>query len=230
MTTTRGVVKRPGPRAAWRAACLAAATLASTLAAAADVYWFTDEDGGVHLSNVPSGSHFRRLLEDPSSPPAETAPGGARVAPTPRAARGAGTPATGTWRGAAAYGELIDRAAQAAQLEGALLRAVIAVESAFDPLAISPKGAGGLMQLMPATARRYGVVDTFDPAQNVRGGARYLKDLLRMFGGDLTLALAAYNAGEASVVRHGNAIPPFRETQQYVPKVLALYRHYQGAR
>jgi soluble lytic murein transglycosylase-like protein len=83
------------------------------------------------------------------------------------------------------------------------------------------------MQLMPETAQRYGVTDRFDPVQNLHGGARYLSDLLRMFGGDLSLALAGYNAGEKNVVKHGYQIPPFQETKAYVPKVLNLYRKYQ---
>ena len=83
------------------------------------------------------------------------------------------------------------------------------------------------MQLMPETAQRYGVTDRFDPIQNLHGGARYLSDLLRMFDGNLSLALAGYNAGENSVVKHGYQIPPYAETRAYVPKVLDLYRKYQ---
>jgi soluble lytic murein transglycosylase-like protein len=107
------------------------------------------------------------------------------------------------------------------QVPASLLEAVIAVESAFDPRAVSPKGAQGLMQLMPATAERFGVVDPFDPRDNVRGGARYLRQLLAQFDGALPLALAAYNAGEQAVIRFGRRIPPFAETQRYVPRVLA---------
>jgi soluble lytic murein transglycosylase-like protein len=127
-------------------------------------------------------------------------------------------------RRAAAYSALIDDVARRAELQPALLCAVIAIESAFDPRAVSRKGAQGLMQLRPATAKRYGVQRPFDPAENVRGGAGYLKDLLKRYGNDLELALAAYNAGEDAVDRHGRTIPPFAETQAYVPAVLALYR------
>jgi|OpeIllAssembly_1097287.scaffolds.fasta_scaffold21643_2 hypothetical protein len=118
---------------------------------------------------------------------------------------------------------LVDVVAPSYGLEPALLLAVISAESGFRSKAVSPKGAQGLMQLMPATARRLGVRDPFDPEQNVRGGARYLNQLLRLFGNDLRLALAAYNAGEDAVMRHGRSVPPYPETQQYVTRVLGRY-------
>jgi soluble lytic murein transglycosylase-like protein len=101
-----------------------------------------------------------------------------------------------------------------------LLHAVIRTESAYNPAALSSAGAVGLMQLMPGTAKRYGVPDIWDPVENLRGGARYLRDLLDLFGNDLRLALAAYNAGENAVIKYGNRIPPYPETQRYVRKVL----------
>ena len=113
-----------------------------------------------------------------------------------------------------------------------LLQALIATESGFDPLAVSPRGAVGLMQVMPTTAERYGVTadkktpvakKLTDPRTNIRAGARYLRDLIRMFPGQLELALAAYNAGEGAVQRAGNRIPNFRETQNYVKTVMQLY-------
>ncbi|RKZ40322.1 MAG: lytic transglycosylase [Gammaproteobacteria bacterium] len=121
------------------------------------------------------------------------------------------------------YQLLIEAAAKNARLSPALLHAVVQVESNYNPKAVSPKGAVGLMQLMPATAKRYGVTDRTDPIANLNGGARYLFDLLTLFNNDLSLALAAYNAGENAVKRYGNTIPPYKETKNYVKKVKKLY-------
>ncbi len=122
-----------------------------------------------------------------------------------------------------AVAHLIEKAAADTNLRPALIHAVIRAESAYRQDAVSSKGAVGLMQLMPGTAERYGVTDRYDPAQNIRGGTTYLRDLLLMFEGDLELAVAAYNAGENAVMKYGNKIPPYRETQNYVRKVMAFY-------
>jgi soluble lytic murein transglycosylase-like protein len=114
----------------------------------------------------------------------------------------------------------IDEIAKQYHLHPGLLHAIVRVESAYNPKALSRKGAQGLMQLMPATAKRYGVDNSYDPQQNLQGGAKYLKDLLKLFEFDIKLALAAYNAGENAVLRHGNKIPPYPETKSYVKKVL----------
>jgi hypothetical protein len=121
------------------------------------------------------------------------------------------------------YDALIRMEGAHSGLDPKLLAAVIDAESAANPNALSPKGAMGLMQLMPATAERFGVTNAFDPAQNIRGGAQYLAQLLKMFNYDVALALAAYNAGEGNVIRYGHQIPPFEETRKYVDKVITKY-------
>jgi soluble lytic murein transglycosylase-like protein len=115
----------------------------------------------------------------------------------------------------------IDAAVALHAVSRELVRAIIQVESAFDNRAVSTAGARGLMQLMPATARRFGVSDSFDPRQNIFAGTRYLRILLDTYGGDVSLSVAAYNAGEGAVARY-NGIPPFQETRNYVRKVNAL--------
>lgn len=122
---------------------------------------------------------------------------------------------------------LIPKVAAEIGLEVALLHAVIETESDYNPKAVSHKGAVGLMQLMPATAKRFGVTNRYDPTQNIYGGARYLRYLLKLFNNNLQLAVAAYNAGEGNVRKYGNKIPPFRETQGYVKKVMRLYKTYR---
>jgi len=123
---------------------------------------------------------------------------------------------------------LVARTAADIRIDPALLMAVIHAESGFNAAALSPKGAVGLMQLMPATAGRYGSADPRDPAFNVRAGAAHLQYLIGRYG-NLSLALAAYNAGEGAVERHGMRVPPYTETQQYVPRVMSLYRGYQSS-
>jgi soluble lytic murein transglycosylase-like protein len=122
------------------------------------------------------------------------------------------------------FAPFVHEASLAYKLPTALIHAVIAVESNYNPRALSVKGAQGLMQLMPATARRFGVADSFDPRVNILAGSRYLRWLMDYFGQDLELTVAAYNAGEKAVVQAGRRIPKFPETEKYVPKVLALYQ------
>lgn len=121
------------------------------------------------------------------------------------------------------FNELIAQAAQRHQVDERLVHAVIQTESAYNANATSSAGAVGLMQLMPGTARQYGVTDRNDPSQNINGGTKYLRYLLDLFNSNMDLAVAAYNAGENAVMKHNNSIPPYPETRNYVRQVLALY-------
>lgn len=130
-------------------------------------------------------------------------------------------------KGRDSFAPYIAMVARQYNLQPALLHAVITVESAYNPNAKSHANAHGLMQLIPATAQRFGVVDIYDPIQNLQGGAAYLRFLLDYFG-DVSLALAGYNAGEGAVRKYGNKIPPYKETMNYVPKVLDYYQKYRA--
>jgi len=196
---------------------LVAVALAAPAAVHADIYRYVDETGGVHFTNLPTDSRYKLYLTTSKEPDAVSSTLVNRgVRNYPSAAR-------------KRYQSHILEAARAYQIEPALIHAVISAESGYNPLARSAKGARGLMQLMPETAKRYGVVNPLDPQQNIYGGAAYLRDLLRLFGNDLKLALAAYNAGEGTVIEYGNRIPPYLETTQYVPKVLSYYKRYKAA-
>ena len=181
------------------------------LPAQADIYAFKDASGVVHFTNVPSDPRYAGMVRAPY-----------RVStfkPVKTSYRSPMNPDR--------YAPLVEKVAREHSLDQALLQAMIAAESGFDPHAVSRKGAVGLMQLMPETARRYGVRNLYDPAENIQGGAKYLRDLMRKFNNDLSLTLAAYNAGEDAIIQYGHRIPPYRETLQYVPRVLTLYRQYQ---
>ena len=126
---------------------------------------------------------------------------------------------------ASRYDKLISKTASRFGLDRALIKAMVQIESGYNPNAVSKKGAFGLMQLMPDTAKRYGVRNASSPADNLQGGVRYFKDLLQMFDQDTKLALAAYNAGE-NIVKRYNGVPPFRETIDYIQKVMQLHQLY----
>ncbi|OFX22437.1 MAG: lytic transglycosylase [Anaeromyxobacter sp. RBG_16_69_14] len=188
--------------------------------AAQDLYSFVDSDGVIHVTNVPQDPRFRRAGGHRK---AEKQFGLHRIvlkgrAPPPLLRR------------ASQYDDHIRAAAERYGLPVPLLKAVMAVESNFDPAAVSGKGATGLMQLMPGTARDMYVLDVYDPGQNIEGGARYLRHLHDQFDNDLVKVLAAYNAGPAAVRRSGGGVPPIRETQDYVRKVLTLYDSYLRGR
>lgn len=186
-------------------------------AACADIYAYTDNDGKVYLSNAPENKRYQVLIASPRVHSEEAPLVVARKTSSCIARK-------------VKYDQLVKEVARTYGLDSALLHAVITVESRYNPKAVSKKGASGLMQLMPNTARRYGVVDSLDPVQNLHGGAKYLRDMMILFNSDMSLAVAAYNAGETAVVRHGNHIPPYRETMDYVPKVMNFYREYQADR
>ena len=179
--------------------------------ASADIYTFVDGAGVTHFTNVPSDPRYQFLLATPKELTQSGEPYSAVVL-----AR------------SAQYDPIIERAAASTSVAPDLLRAVIVVESGFNARAVSKKGAVGLMQLMPETARRYGASDRYDPRQNVHAGARYLRSLIDRYDQDLELALAAYNAGEDAVDRYGGQIPPYRETRAYVPRVLRVYATLLG--
>jgi len=169
----------------------------------ADVYVYKDKQGVLTFTNVPTHQGFRRVIRE----------GAVR--------------STSSGLSASSYEELIRLASDRHSVDADLIRAVIKVESDFDSSARSHKGATGLMQLMPETARLHNVVDLYDPSANIEGGVRHLKLLLGKYQGDLALSLAAYNAGMKAVERHGG-VPPFTETREYVRRVLSYYQTYRG--
>jgi soluble lytic murein transglycosylase-like protein len=182
----------------------------------AEVYKYRDARGHIHLTDKPMRGMklMQRYSISTGRTIGSTKPGASLAALHKRRDR---------------LSSLIDRAASDSRLRPALIHAVVRAESAYRHDAVSSKGAVGLMQLMPATAERYGVDNRTDPAQNLRGGSEYLRDLLEMFDNDLQLALAAYNAGENAVIRYGRRIPPYPETQDYVRKVIGFYNAMKSA-
>jgi soluble lytic murein transglycosylase-like protein len=188
-----------------RTVCLALviAGVVSAAPASAQIYTWRDANGHLVLSNVRTESGAPAVTNTYAVPRAETVRATRYVA----ADRG--------WQ----YEDLISEHSRLNGVRSDLVRAVMQVESAFNPNAISPKGAMGLMQLMPATMRQYGVLNAFNPVENVRAGVAYLRDLLDRYSNNEGLALAAYNAGPSAVDRHGQAIPPYRETRDYVAKI-----------
>jgi len=183
--------------------------------ALADVYKYRDAQGVVHLTNVPhqSADEPYKLWRKGEATKPKGWQDGYRVLPRLDRKR---------------FADAVNRSSLRYGVDPSLVRAVIHAESAFRPDAVSSKGAGGLMQLMPGTAARFHVADRFDPEENIAGGVAYLSLLLKMFGGDRKLAVAAYNAGENAVKRYGG-IPPYRETRNYVRRVMQLQAAYAGS-
>ncbi len=197
---------------------LGAIALMLSTAGHADIYQLDSSDE-IHLSNLVDQTDTQvRYVVLISEPPA---------LPTTSPAVHSGTGTRWHQRRESSthpYATLVQHAAQQRLVDPALIYAVMATESANNPLAVSRSGARGLMQLMPATARRYQVTNPHDPKQNIDAGARYLQELQSTFKGDIALMLAAYNAGPNAVIRHGYRIPPYAETLNYVPRVLNLYK------
>src|SRR6202451_2826391 len=202
-----GFGPRINPMAPKLAFLVATLFAASAVAANPKIYTYLDSQGQRHYTDIPDNNRYR-LLD---------------LKPRDRTESGDRYDAQLLAR-ATQFDSIIEHAAVSSALEPNLLRAVIVVESGFNSHALSKRGAVGLMQLMPATATRFGVSNPYDPRQNIHAGARYLKFLMDRFGQDIRLALAAYNAGEEAVDRNGGQIPPFTETMAYVPRVLKIYR------
>ena len=202
---------------------LTLAFLAAPLAAGAgEVYSYVDPDGVIHLTNTPTDSRFRQVRRTQEVAGLYRSQASGSGVPESRALPAAGRPGP--------YLEHIRAASAKYKLPEALILAVMAVESNFDPRALSDKGAMGLMQLMPLTARDLYVSDAWDPAQNIEGGSRYLRLLANQYAGDMIRTLAAYNAGPEAVRRAGDTVPDIPETKEYVRKVVALYLAYKAGR
>jgi soluble lytic murein transglycosylase-like protein len=193
--------------------CVVGFLLGATLSQAGQpLYRYTDASGTIHFTNVPNDSKFKRVFMTERGLVRD----GVR--------RRSGSKATSAPPSYDGYDRLIERAANAYDVDPSLVKAVIAAESNFDPKATSRAGAQGLMQLMPRTARSVGVKNPYSPSDNVLGGVRYLREMLDRYG-NVTSAVAAYNAGPTAVDRY-KGIPPYKETQQYVARVLDYYRGY----
>ncbi len=173
----------------------------------ADIYRYIDGDGVVHFSNTQPDGKFELYLREAPRPPAQRVPS--------------------SRPGEEWISTYVDRYCRANHLPPALVHAIIKAESNGQRKAVSPKGARGIMQLMPFTSKRLNVSDPFDPIENIEGGIKYIKELLAEFEGNLAYVIAAYNAGPAAVKKYGG-VPPYQETRQYVRRVLDLYRQYSA--
>jgi soluble lytic murein transglycosylase-like protein len=214
----------------WGGVLVAALLAVGTSHAHAQVWMRADEDGVLHFSNQRQSNDDQLLLRSTDQSDATLPPNWAQVpagADMERAAQRIQASAQFD-----AVKPVMEQAANHFGVDHALVTAVMAAESAFNAQAVSPKGAIGLMQVMPATAKRFGVTarpgesverQLRDPETNIRTGTRYLAHLIQLFEGQLELAVAAYNAGEGAVIRAGKRVPNYRETRQYVVKVLGLY-------
>jgi hypothetical protein len=179
----------------------------------ADIYQYTDESGVIHFTNVSGGKNHKRVRSEPENIPASK--------PSTRAPSSPSV-ITSSASMPSVYLDIINLACDRYGVDPLLVHAIVKVESDFNPYALSRKGAMGLMQLMPQTAVEMNVKNSFSPHENINGGVRYLRYLIDRYEGNLSLALAAYNAGESSVKRWGT-VPPFKETKHYVDRILKIY-------
>ncbi|ANA40221.1 lytic transglycosylase [Geobacter anodireducens] len=178
--------------------------------ALADIYRYEDEDGVVHFTDAPTDKRFKVFMRDIKRDK--------KLRTTFRLANCVRDPRE--------FEPIIDQCALEYGVDRSLVKAVIHAESGYNPNALSPKGASGLMQLMPKTAKDLKVANSFDPKENIKGGVRYLRFLLDTFKGDVALALAAYNAGMSRVAQYGG-VPPYQETRTYIDRVLSYQKSYQ---
>jgi soluble lytic murein transglycosylase-like protein len=179
-----------------------------TSPSSAGIYRYEDENGVIHFTNCPRDAKFKLYIRESKEDV------------------GGRNPTFSYIRDSNQYDSLISEFSKKYQVDFALIKAIIRAESGFNPYAVSRKGAKGLMQLMPETASRVNVSNSFNPRENIEGGVRYFKYLLSLFNDDLRLSLAAYNAGE-NIVSEVRSIPPYRETIDYVKKVLSYYQSYK---
>ncbi len=177
----------------------------------ADIYRYEDDEGVVHFTDAPTDRRFKIFMRDIKKD--------RKLRTTFKLARFTRNPAE--------FEPIINQCALEFGVDKSLVKAVIHAESGYNPNAVSPKGASGLMQLMPKTAKDLKVANTLDPSDNIRGGVRYLRFLLDTFRGDEALAIAAYNAGLSRVAQY-NGIPPYQETRTYVDRVLTYRKSYQA--
>jgi soluble lytic murein transglycosylase-like protein len=218
------------------AQCLAVLACTVNITARADIWGYVDETGKARISDKKLDDRYQLFFKGRST---LAAPVAGSVANAQSRAAFQRTPVFQRailHQNAGRFEPLIEKYAKLQELDPALVKAVIAVESSFQPNVVSAKGAIGLMQIIPETGERYGVAGDStrsvdqklrDPATNLRVGTRYLHDLLALFAGDSELALAAYNAGENAVTRYENTVPPFAETQDYVTLVRQFYSYFQ---
>jgi soluble lytic murein transglycosylase-like protein len=177
------------------------------MTARGDIYKYVDGEGVIHFTNVQPDGKYQLYLREGTRPQTSAKPPG--------------------YDGNGWMGDYVNRYCKSQNLSPALVHAIIKAESDGQRKAVSPKGAKGVMQLMPFTSKRMNVDDPFDPIDNIEGGIRYIKELLATFDGDIPHAVAAYNAGPAAVKKYGG-IPPYKETRMYVQRVLDLYRRYSS--